>query len=114
MPYGQEATEFTKQLTSNKEVTIKLLRKDQYDRVVASVRVHDTCAVVCVEDKDVSLELVKNGLAFLYTGKGSEYDGNKILFEDGLGAAKKEHRGLWRNGENVLTPAEYKRLYSNQ
>ena len=116
MPYGIEATEFTKQLVNGKDVKVKLLRKDQYGRVIGVLTVHPTACINIVTtkttcpDEDLSLELAKNGLAFLYTGKGSEYDGHKIQFKDNIASAKKEKKGVWENGvENVLLPSDYKR-----
>ena len=71
MPFGDEAKEFTRQLVDQKIVRIKLLRKDQYSRVVAKVTIK---GFLPFTKKDVTLELAERGLATLYTGGGAEYD----------------------------------------
>ena len=71
MPFGDEATEFTRQLVDHKVVRIKLLRKDQYNRAVAKVT---TKGFLPFTKKDVTLQLAERGLATLYTGGGAEYD----------------------------------------
>lgn len=71
MPFGDEATEFTRHLVDHKVVRIKLLRKDQYNRAVAKVT---TKGFLPFTKKDVTLQLAERGLATLYTGGGAEYD----------------------------------------
>ena len=71
MPFGNEATEFTRRLVDKKIVRVKLLRKDQYNRAVAKVM---TNGFLPFTKTDVTLRLAESGLATLYTGGGAEYD----------------------------------------
>jgi endonuclease YncB( thermonuclease family) len=75
-PFGEEATQFTKDFVFHKVVTIKLLRRDKYRRIVAEVSTFasTTSPGIFSPPKDLSLELASRGLATIYTGKGSEYD----------------------------------------
>lgn len=71
MPFSDEATELTRNLVDHKVVRIKLLRRDQYKRIVGKVT---TPGFLPFTKKDVTMKLVERGLATLYTGGGAEYD----------------------------------------
>ena len=107
-PFALEAKEFTSDLLLGKKVRIKLLRKDQYGRAVAKVE-GDRRILPPFRRKDVSLELVRNGLATIYTGGGAEYDGNRDTLKDLEANAKKQKRGVWSQGSGMMSPAEFKR-----
>jgi endonuclease YncB( thermonuclease family) len=70
--FAVQAKEFTKQLLQGRMVTIKLLRKDQYDRAVAKVQVSGGWLPFL--QRDLSIELAERGFAVMYTGRGAEYD----------------------------------------
>lgn len=93
-------------------------KRDQYERAVATVFVRKPPFFL---RKDVSMELLKRGLATVYEGKtGGEFGGP--LMEDAYRAAelmaKKKKRGMWsveRAGifgfgkrEALETPMAYK------
>jgi endonuclease YncB( thermonuclease family) len=59
--------------------------------------------------KDVSVQLSQRGLATLYTGGGAEYDGNRELLEAKQKEAKKKKRGVWSQGDKMMSSAEFKR-----
>lgn len=99
-PFGQESMQFLSSLIYHKQVSLKLLSKDQYGRVVAKV---------LVNNMDVSVEMLRNGMAYLYTGKGAEYGGKKKEMEAALNAAKASNIGIWSQSGVVESPAEYKR-----
>lgn len=104
---AQESKEYTEQLVQDKTVKVKLLRKDQYGRIVGKVSVRRT--IPFLPRKDVSLELAKKGLATLYTGGGAVYDGNKEALQSAIETAKKRKQGVFSNGaSNIMTPAQYK------
>ena len=63
--WHKESKQYTETLVQDKTVKVKLLRKDQYGRVVAKVSVRP--AIPFLPRKDLSLELAKKGLATLYT-----------------------------------------------
>lgn len=72
MPFSNEATELTRNLVDHKVVRIKLLRRDQYKRIVGKVTTPGFLPFMT--RKDVTMKLVERGLATLYTGGGAEYD----------------------------------------
>ncbi|KAI9261060.1 hypothetical protein BY458DRAFT_439813 [Sporodiniella umbellata] len=71
-PFSAEAKTFLTKMVLNKNVKVHLLSRDQYSRVVAMAHVRNPPFFF---KKNVSLEMVKEGLASLYVAKGAEYDG---------------------------------------
>ncbi|KAI8982592.1 hypothetical protein BDB01DRAFT_723504 [Pilobolus umbonatus] len=69
-PYSSEAKTFLTKLVLNRDVTIQLLSRDQYSRVVAMAYVRKPPFFI---KKNVSVEMVKAGLASIYTAKGAQY-----------------------------------------
>ena len=108
-PFANEAKEFTSKMVLGKTVKLKLLRKDQYGRALAKVE-GGRSILPPFKKKDVSVELVRKGLATVYTGGGAEYDGNRQILEDLQSEARKSKRGVWSQGGTIQTPAEFKRL----
>jgi endonuclease YncB( thermonuclease family) len=104
---GQEAKVYVEKRVDGKVVKVKLLRKDQYGRVVGNVSVRRT--IPFLPRMDLSMDLAKNGLATLYTGGGAEYDGHKEALISAIETAQKKKMGVWSNGvENMVSPAQYK------
>ena len=108
-PFGDEAKQFTSNLVLGKQVRITLLRKDQYGRAVSKVETPRPLILPFLKRKDVSVELVDRGLATIYTGGGAEYSGNKELLEKKLSIAKRKKIGIWSQGSEMVSPAEFKR-----
>ena len=108
-PFANEAKEFTSKMVLGKTVKLKLLRKDQYGRALAKVE-GGRSILPPFKKKDVSVELVRKGLATVYTGGGAEYDGNRQILEDLQSEARKSKRGVWSQSGTIQTPAEFKRL----
>lgn len=105
---GQEAKAYVQERLDSKVVKVKMLRKDQYGRVVGKVSVGRT--IPFLPRIDLSVDLAKRGFATLYTGGGAEYDGNRESLMSAIDEAKRSKRGVWSNGvENVVTPAQYKK-----
>ena len=107
-PYGDEAKEFTSSRLLGDKVKIKLLRKDQYGRAIAKVE-YGRQMLPPFAKRDLSMELLNEGLASIYTGGGAEYDGKKDEFERVQQRAKARHRGIWSLGDDMVSPAEFKR-----
>ncbi|CAM9397315.1 unnamed protein product [Hapterophycus canaliculatus] len=63
--------------------------------------------------KDISAELIKNGLGVVYRQGGAEYDGREESLTEYENSAKESKAGLWSqsNGE---TPAQYKARIKKQ
>lgn len=110
MPMADEATAFTRRLVDKKVVRVKLLRRDQYNRVVGKVFVKSW---IPFRKTDLTLQLAERGYATLYTGGGAEYDDKRELIEKKIATAKKKKRGIWKNSGDFETPAEYKRRIKN-
>eukprot|EP01041_Mallomonas_annulata_P005719 gene5719-11548_t len=103
-PLGKKATEFAKSRLLNKKVSVKLLSKDQYGRVIGLVSYKEG-----IFTKDISEELLKNGLGVIYRQKGAQYgkEGYK-KWESIEKAAKKKRVGIWGQ-ENPELPSDYKK-----
>ncbi|EIE85127.1 hypothetical protein RO3G_09837 [Rhizopus delemar RA 99-880] len=71
-PFSAEAKEFLTNMVLNKNVQVQLLSRDQYSRVVAMAYVRSSPFFL---KKNVSLEMVKAGLASIYVAKGAQYAG---------------------------------------
>jgi endonuclease YncB( thermonuclease family) len=125
MPFAKEATKYIQRrtkcnnTTKNKSdfetvggvVRIKVLSKDQYGRIVGKVKVkrEHGGGLGLFQTSDLSLDLLKKGLATIYTGGGAQYDGKKGLLDKTLKEAQKKKKGMWCKGtKNVQTPAQYK------
>ena len=103
MPMGDAATAFVKKRIDGKRVRVTLQSKDQYGRAVAKISYG-------LFRKDLSEELLANGLATVYRSAGAEYGPGRTeeywnLIE---GRAKTLRKGVWKDGA-AADPAAYKR-----
>ena len=106
MPFADEATDFVKGQLQGKTVRVKLLSRDQYGRAVADVSYG---GVFGLFRKDLSVELLKEGLATVYKSAGAQYDTRSLdeweRIEDD---ARMNKKGIWSAGD-AMDPAAYKR-----
>jgi endonuclease YncB( thermonuclease family) len=107
-PFAIEAKEYTTSLLQGKRVKVTLFSKDQYGRAIGKVETPRPVVPV-FSRKDVSLELVRKGLATIYTGRGAEYGGNKDILQRTESEARKGKRGIWSQGADRVSPADFKR-----
>jgi micrococcal nuclease len=91
--FGSKAKKFTSNLVFDEEVIIDQKDTDKYGRIVARV---------IVDGKDVSLELVKAGLAWFYR----EYSHDTVL-SSAEKIAKEDEEGLWALSSPVA-PWDYR------
>ena len=80
----------------NRRVRAYIYRRDQYDRVVATLYVRTP--PFFFPRKDVSLEMLKRGLATTYEGKlGAEFGGAKLeqLYKETEAEARRQGKGMW-------------------
>ncbi|KAL7531767.1 hypothetical protein ACHAXR_004219, partial [Thalassiosira sp. AJA248-18] len=105
-PYSHEAKQYISDRVYDKVVRVKLLRKDQYSRVVGRVTARNTFLPFL--KTDLSKGLVEKGYASIYTGGGAEYDGNRDELEKKVQRAQKKRHGIWSN-DGFVDPAVYKR-----
>lgn len=91
--FGTRAKQFTSSIVFGKEVQVTVKDVDRYGRLV--------CRIVC-DGKDLSLELVKAGLAWHY----KQYSSDSVLAaaED---AARELKRGLW-SIPNPVAPWDFR------
>lgn len=110
MPFAEDAKDWLSDKTKDKIVKVKLLRRDQYNRVVGKVTTKRKFIPSFLSSLDLSIGLAHNGLAVMYTCGGAEYDGNRQRLENEIDYAKRKRLGIWSNGvENVELPSQYKR-----
>ncbi len=91
--FGQKSKKFISSLVFGKTVTVKVVTIDRYGRTVGRV---------IINGKDVSLELVKAGLAWHYKHYSSDPALAKAEEE-----ARARKKGLW-SMPNPLPPWEYR------
>ncbi|KAG7352118.1 SNase-like nuclease [Nitzschia inconspicua] len=109
-PFAEEAKQVTSDLVLGKTVKVTLLKKDQYGRALAMVETPRNRFVPFLGRQDLSEELVRRGLATIYTGGGAQYNGNRDVLETKLKQAQRRKLGMWSLGdEQRMSPAEFKR-----
>lgn len=93
-PFSAKAKQFVSDAIFSKDVTVQVLKKDRYRRLIANVFYGDAL--------NLNHELVKQGLAWHYV----KYSKDTILqvMED---QARKDKIGLWQD-ENAIAPWEWR------
>lgn len=86
MPFAEEAKELNRKLVEEKSVRLEfdVQKKDKYKRLLA---------YVYIEDKMVNLEMVRQGLAMIYTYPPNVKYSQRFL--DAQREARDNKRGLW-------------------
>jgi endonuclease YncB( thermonuclease family) len=98
--YGTRAKLLTSQAAFDRNVTVQVVDRDQYGRVVAEV--------ILPGGTNLSHELLRAGLAWWYR----HYSSDRELA--GLEArARAEHRGLWSDA-SPIPPWEYRKRHARQ
>lgn len=95
-PYAAEALAFLREYIQGRRVRAYLHRRDQYDRVVATVLVRRP--PLFVPRRDVGLEMLRRGLATTYEAKtGAEFGGpaSERRYRAAEEEARRKGRGLW-------------------
>jgi len=117
MPHAEDAKRAVSELVLGKIVRVKILRVDQYGRIVGRVQVRRGTFLSALNYtlplRDVSVFLGERGLVTLYTGGGAEYDNREGKLRSAISSAQRWRRGIWTEGKNtrIMTPAEYKRKH---
>ncbi|KAM5351751.1 hypothetical protein ACJ41O_004474 [Fusarium nematophilum] len=104
-PFAAEALAWLQNYLLNRNVRAYIYKRDQYERIVATVYVRRF-----LFRKDVGLEMIKRGLATTYEAKsGAEFGGMKELYEKAEAKAKKRRRGMWSGKPSEFeSPRDYK------
>ncbi|PWN50643.1 SNase-domain-containing protein [Violaceomyces palustris] len=119
-PFSKEAHDELKRLVLGKTCWVQASHVDQYKRLVGTPYVFEPPYIF--GRTNVSLHLVKNGLATVYRSAGASYGRasfwSKTMSKatDGLGRleraernAKRKKLGMWSLGNKLETPEAYKR-----
>lgn len=95
-PHSGEALAFLREYLQGRRVRAYIYRRDQYERVVASVLVRQP--PFFFPRRDVGLEMLKRGLATTYVAKtGAEFGGeaSEKRYKAAEEEARRKGRGLW-------------------
>ncbi|KAJ2515619.1 putative endonuclease lcl3 [Coemansia sp. RSA 1939] len=103
-PLAREARDRLLALLRGRAVTVKPLARDQYGRIVATVTYRSWLGF----RHNVAHEMLRAGLATLYTGGNAQYDGEEALLARLQDDARRAKVGVW-GLKDFKTPAEYKR-----
>lgn len=93
-PYGKESGEYLRNLVAHKNVRVDIETVDKYGRIVG---------IVYVDGKNINLEMVKNGLAWVY--RFYAHDANLIELEKD---ARAQRLGLW-SLDNPIYPPDFRK-----
>ncbi len=94
-PFSNVARKRTRELVEGRRVRVEVRDRDQYDRLVARIY---------IDDRDLSEQLISEGLAWHYTRYSSE-----LALGQAQRQARKARRGLWQDPDPV-PPWEFRRL----
>ena len=110
-PFSGEALKWLQNYILHRNVRAVIYKRDQYNRIVATVYVRRFLI-----RRNVGLEMVKRGLATTYEAKsGGEYGGMKPTYEKAEAVAKKRRLGMWSGkAKDFESPREYKSRYGGQ
>jgi endonuclease YncB( thermonuclease family) len=99
-PYAGNARGQLQQLLQNRSLRIQVVKRDQYQRLVAQVfSLRDNVWI------DVGLEQVRQGLAWHYKRYAKEQDfETRLAYARAEENARAERRGLWKDLETATPP----------
>ncbi|POR30832.1 Uncharacterized protein TPAR_08937 [Tolypocladium paradoxum] len=110
-PFSAEALKWLSDYILHRNVRAYIYKRDQYNRIVATVYVRRFLI-----RRNVGLEMVKRGLATTYEAKsGAEFGGIKAVYEKAEAKAKRKRRGMWSGKPSAFeSPREYKTKWAGQ
>lgn len=97
--FGTKARKVLSDMVKNKRVTVVEVDKDQYQRIVAIIK---------LDDLNINQEMVRQGMAWVYTNYNQDY--NLPLLE---AKARANKTGLWSQA-NPVPPWLYRKQLSNK
>ncbi|CAZ84528.1 unnamed protein product [Tuber melanosporum] len=105
-PGSGEALAWLRSYILNHRVRAYIYRRDQYERVIASVKVRKG-----LSRRDVGLEMLKAGMATIYESRiGAEFGSLEREYRDAEAAAKKQGIGIWApSKKQFISPGAYKK-----
>ena len=100
-PYSQQAKKFLINLILNKTVDIKGNSLDKYNRLLG---------MVSLGDKNINLEIIKNGLAEVHYDKlPSGIDIIPFLATER--EAREASKGIWSLGDDYISPSDWCKMH---
>lgn len=111
-PYSQDALDWLRKYVLNRRVRAYVYKRDQYDRVVATVYVWRGFL-----RRDVGLQMLRAGLATVYEAKsGAEFGvGLEEKYRKAEWWAKLMKKGMWAaKGKHFESPREYKTRHGTE
>lgn len=104
-PFSEEALVWLRSYIGGRGVWITPYSIDQYKRVVARAQVLKWNGI-----RDVSAEMLRNGLGVVYEGKtGAEFGNGEDWYRRLEQKAKRKRIGIWSLGKKLETPGQYKK-----
>ncbi|THC90730.1 hypothetical protein EYZ11_009818 [Aspergillus tanneri] len=114
-PFARDAHQWLTSYLINRSVRVYVHRQDQYQRVVATVFVRRMLDFpIPFRRRDVSYEMLKQGLATVYEAKAGAEFGGPVMEERYRKAewwAKVRRKGLWKDfyrNKEWESPRDYK------
>ncbi|KAI2636204.1 hypothetical protein GGS21DRAFT_72948 [Xylaria nigripes] len=104
-PFSADALNWLSNYILGKRVRARVYKRDQYDRIVATVYVRHFLI-----SRDVGLEMLKAGMATTYEAKtGAEFGGLEELYRATEAQAKAKKLGIWSmKPKHFESPRDYK------
>jgi|SRR5579862_6583572 len=104
-PFSNDALTWLREYIHHRRVRAYIYRRDQYDRVVATVYVRRGLI-----RRDVGLQMLKQGLATVYEAKsGAEFGAVEDKYRRAEWWAKKKRKGMWAGkSSDFESPRAYK------
>lgn len=100
-PLAKKAKHYVEELM-HKTVMVTIYSRDRYNRFVGNLLHHSL-----FRTRNLSLDLLNEGLAVVYHGQGAEYGGQKQQMLKLEAKAKQKKVGVW-NLKVFVTPKEHK------
>ncbi|PWW74453.1 SNase-domain-containing protein [Tuber magnatum] len=105
-PGSSEALAWLRDYILNHRVRAYIYRRDQYDRVVASIKVRKG-----LFRRDVGLEMLKAGMATVYESRmGAEFGSLEKKYREAEAMARRQRIGIWAlSKKQFISPGAYKK-----
>jgi len=102
-PFSQQSTKHLAGLVLKKTVTVREYGRDRYGRILGAVIFNGT---------DISLEMVKTGLAEVYRGNPAPGFKNEPYLKEEE-EARRAGKGMWSLGDQYVSPREWRWMQKN-
>lgn len=112
-PFAEESKRYLNKLIWKKKVDIRIVGTDQYNRVLAFAYLRHISFIPGWRfGVNINFQMIKEGLACVYTGRDAKYDGNQEKLMELEETAKRKRLGMWKFN-NTVTPMQHKRNHRN-